>query len=500
MNQTEQDNNSIDNKKEDDLLELELDLDLDLDDSEDFNQMLEDTMPSGQGFKLSAGQTVTGNIMKISREVAFVNLGGKSEGQVNLEELLDEEGKLPYSIGDSVELFVLTPSSRDGIAILSRKLAKGKAAREFIQDAYSNRIPMEGKVAQVIKGGLEINLSGFKAFCPISQIQLHYCEDPDIHLGQNYAFRITRMEGDMKNIVVSRRLILEEEEKKKASQLRMDLKKGDHIKGKVVSIRPFGAFIDLGGLQGLLHVSQMSFSRVENPEEIVTVGQEIEVEILEFDVESDRISLGLKQLMQDPWEMAAERYLPGDTVEGTVVRITNFGVFVELEPGVDGLLHISETSIMAREKLRHPSDFFNQGQKIEVQIGEVYDGQKRISLRAPLQNDGATPIEVGNLVQVTVEKVVDFGVFVRIPPRSSGLIHKSEMNLQDGQDHKKVFCPGTALDAKILAIGEDQKIKLSLSTGSEQKQEDDQVAKYQKKGEDTQSMGSFGDLLKKKKL
>jgi small subunit ribosomal protein S1 len=306
------------------------------DDSEDFARMLEESLEP-RSFK--EGETVEGPIVAFGENVAFVDIGGKGEATIDLEELSDPEGETDVRVGDVVQAVVV--STAGGLK-LSHKLARGAATRQRLEDAFHAGLPVEGRVEKVIKGGYEVRFSGQRAFCPISQIDSCFTTDPSVHEGQVYTFRIIEFREGGKNLVVSRRALLEEEEREKAEEIRRTVVPGAVLTGRVASVRSFGAFVDFGGgVQGLLHVSEMGWSRIADPNEVVQSGDEITVKVLEVDHDKGRISLGLKQLEVDPWSGAQDTYEVGQVLKGNVTRLAEFGAFVELEPGIEALAHVS---------------------------------------------------------------------------------------------------------------------------------------------------------------
>lgn len=308
----------------------------DLPEEEDFESMLEASL---QPIVFKEGETVEGRVVSVGKEVAFVDVGGKGEATIDLEELVDPDGNIDVQIGDIVQGVVV--STRGGLK-LSHKLARGAATRKQLDEAYRAGLPVEGRVEKAIKGGFEVRVGGQRAFCPISQIDNAFTEDPSIHEGQAYTFRIVEFRGDGKDLVVSRRAILEEEQREIAEEIRSTIVPGADLPGRVVSVRPYGAFVDLGGdIQGLVHVSEMGWSRIANPATVVQPGDEVTVRVLNVDDEKGKISLGLKQLQADPWTAAGDTYEAGQQLMGTVTRIADFGAFVELEPGIEGLAHVS---------------------------------------------------------------------------------------------------------------------------------------------------------------
>ncbi len=291
--------------------------------------------------RFKEGQTIEGRIVAIGPAVAFVDVGGKGEATIEIDELKDEDGDVEVSVGDRVKAVVVSVA---GGLQLSRKLARGAASLQQLEDAFRAGLPVEGRVEQEVKGGYEVRVARQRAFCPFSQIDIHRSE-PAAHIGKTYAFRITEYREGGRSLVVSRRPLLEEEQKARAAEVRRSIVPGAVLTGRVASVREFGAFVDVGGgVQGLLHVSEMSWSRVADPSQVVKPGDEITVKVLRVDPgesEKQRISLGLKQLAEDPWAKVPETYAVGQVRKGRVTRIADFGAFVELEPGVEALAHAS---------------------------------------------------------------------------------------------------------------------------------------------------------------
>lgn len=315
------------------------------DSTEDFAALFE---ASTKAMRFEKGQTIEGTIVAIGPEVAFVNVGGKGEASIDIEELKDDEGHLEVAVGDRVQAVVV---STDGGLTLSRKLARGAATQRQLEDAFHSGLVVEGKVERAVKGGYEVRIARQRAFCPFSQIDTSRTTEPSEHEGRVYAFRIIEYKEGGKNLVVSRRALLEEEQQANAAELRQSIVVGAVMGGRVTSVREFGAFVDLGaGVQGLLHISEMGWSRVADPLQVVKPGDEITVKILRIDADRQKISLGLKQLMVDPWSKVPETYEIGQVRTGRVTRIADFGAFVELEPGVEALAHASTFSPTGRSE------------------------------------------------------------------------------------------------------------------------------------------------------
>jgi small subunit ribosomal protein S1 len=305
------------------------------DPSEDFAALFEASIKAK---RFKEGQTIEGTIVGIGPEVAFVDVGGKGEATIEVDELKDEDGDIEVSVGDRIQAMVV--STAGGLQ-LSRKLIRGAVTDRQLEDAFRSGLPVEGKVEQEIKGGFEVRIARQRGFCPFSQIDIARTE-PAQHIGRVYSFRITEFKEGGRNLVVSRRALLEEEQRAKASEVRRSIVPGAVLTGRVATVREFGAFVDLGGgVQGLLHISEMGWSRVSDPSQVVKPGDEITVKVLRVEEHGEKISLGLKQLVADPWSGVPERYSVGQVLMATVTRVTEFGAFVELEPGVEALAHAS---------------------------------------------------------------------------------------------------------------------------------------------------------------
>ena len=325
--------------------------------------------------RIEKGQTIEGTIVAIGAEVALVSVGGKSEAVIEVSELKDADGKLEVAIGDRIQGTVV---STTGGLTLSRRLALGAATARQLEDAFHAGLPVEGRVARVVKGGYEVRVARQRAFCPISQIDTVRNTDPAQHEGRLYQFRIIEHKEAGRNIVVSRRALLEEEQRAGAAETRRSIVVGAVITGRVTSVREFGAFVDLGGgVQGLLHVSEMGWSRISDPSRVVNPGDEITVKVLRVDEDKQKIALGLKQLTDDPWATVQTRYEAGQIRIGRVTRGAQFGVFVELEPGIEGLIPVSEAAVARDVDVKKA---FPVGTEIEVVVLEVDATARRIRL------------------------------------------------------------------------------------------------------------------------
>jgi small subunit ribosomal protein S1 len=340
---------------------------------EDFAAMFELSVKVRQ---FQRGQTIEGTIVGFGPKVAFVNVGGKGEAEIDLAELKAADGDVEVSVGDRIQAMVVSTS---GGIVLSRKGVRNAATQRELEDAFRAGVAVEGKVASIVKGGYEVRVARERAFCPLSQIDIVRTEDPEVHVGRVYAFRIIEYKDGGKTVVLSRRRHLEEQQRTIAAELRKSIVPGAVLAGRVASVREFGAFIDLGGgIQGLLHVSEMAWSRVTHPNEVVATGDPITVKVLRVDDATQKIALGLKQLLADPWSKVAANYEVGQVRTGRVTRVADFGAFIELEPGIEGLAHASTFAPTARAGEWAKS--VATGSTVAFTIVSIDTAQKRIGV------------------------------------------------------------------------------------------------------------------------
>ena len=401
------------------------------------------------------GDALRGQIVSISGDDAFVSYGGPSEAVMATAEL---EG---LEVGDTVEGTVIKTSPELRI---SRKLMKGKASLDQLRNMYESRLPVEGKVSARNKGGFDVNVSGVRAFCPLSQIALGKIENPDTFLNQTYDFRVTEMSDDGRRIVVSRAALMKEEAAARAQETRSKIVPGAELTGRIKTITPFGAFVDLGGIDGLLHVSEMSRRRVTDPKEVVQVGQDVHVKVITVDNDGKRISLSMKDQEPDPWSDVADRYPAGSQFSGRIVRSTDFGYFVEVEPGLDGLVHVSQLPLGVK-----PSDpTVAIGSAVSGWVREVDPSKRRLSLslREVAISDPWESVTQRYPIGKVVEGVVDHGgapgIFVQIEPGLTGLVPNSEITVPPGGDPSKAFAPGEKLVVRVMSVDQGRK-RISLS-------------------------------------
>ena len=432
---------------------------------DEYEQML--SMYEGTMASIAEGEIVKSKVLRITENAVILDVGFKSEGSVALDEF-----KEPPAVGDEVEVFLEHLEDQEGAVVLSKKKADFMRVWERIRVAHEADEPVEGTLVKKIKGGVVVNLMGVDAFLPGSQIALRRVPNIDELLGQTYEFKIIKLNKRRRNIVVSRRVILEHERAHKREHLMKELLVGQVRKGVVKNITDFGAFIDLGGIDGLLHITDMSYGRVSHPTEMVAIGREVEVKILDIDWQRERISLGMKQLQEYPWKDVAAKYPVGTRVQGKVVSITNYGAFVELEPGIEGLVHISEMSWT--RNVRHPSKIVSIGETIEAVVLKVDESEEKISLGMKQTEQDPWMIlpqkfPVGTRLQGKVRNLTSFGAFVEIEPGIDGLIHISDMSWTKRVQHpSEVVKKGDAVNVVILNIdGENKRISLGLKQAEE---------------------------------
>ena len=452
-----------------------------------------------QPTRLDRGQAVEGTVVAIGPEVAFVDVGGKGEALIDVAELRDDAGALEVAVGDRVHAVVV---STEGGLRLSRRLARGAATDQQLDAAFHAGLPVEGKVERAVKGGFEVRIAKHRAFCPVSQIDLLRNTDPAEHVGRVYAFRITEYKDGGKDLVVSRRALLEEEQQARAAEVRRAIVPGAVLTGRVASVREFGAFVDLGaGIQGLLHVSEMAWSRVPDIMEIVAPGEEITVKVLRVDEDTQRIALGLKQLSADPWATVQARYEVGQVRTGRVTRLAEFGAFVELEPGVEGLAHASTFAPTGQAGGWQRS--IAAGTTAAFEILGIDVGKKRIGL-APVpegssRSSGAlsdADIAPGARLVGKVERHESFGVFVFLAPGRVGLVPLSEAAVARESDLAAVFPVGSDIEVMVLDV-DPQGRRIRLSRKAVLHAQDAEELREYTEREDGASREGFGSLADK---
>ena len=427
---------------------------------DDFEAMLSEHQTARGDIR--EGQVVQARVLRTTESTVILEFGFKSEGAVPLDEFKDPDSIEP---GQDVEVLLESLEDEDGVVVLSKKKADFLRVWELIKDAFESDQPVKGLLTRKIKGGVTVDIMGVDAFLPGSQIALRRVPNIEDLIGETYDFKIIKLNKRRRNIVVSRRVILERERKKKRSTLVKELLTGQVREGVVKNITDFGAFIDLGGLDGLLHITDMSWGRVGHPSEVVNIGASLDIKVLDIDWDRERISLGLKQLLPYPWTDIEERYPVGARVRGKVVSITNYGAFVELQKGVEGLVHISEMSWT--RNVRHPSKLVSIGDEIEAVVLKVDPKDQKISLgMKQIEEDPwlALPLKypTGTRLTGTVRNLTSFGAFVEIEPGIDGLVHVSDMSWTRRVEHpSEVVQKGETVDVMVLDVDSDNK-RISL--------------------------------------
>ncbi len=430
-----------------------------------FAALFEASISNGEFGK--EGEIVKGTVVAVTRDNAVIDIGGKSEGIIALHEFEPAEGGGPgVKVGDVIDVYLESRENDDGLVTLSKEKADKMKVWDEISSACERDELIEGTISQRVKGGLSVTIrGGVKAFLPGSQVDLRPIRNLDKLIGQTYQFKVIKFNKKRGNIVLSRRVLLEKERDQIKSKTLETLEENKVVKGVIKNITEYGAFVDLGGIDGLLHITDMSWGRVNHPSEVFQVGDEVTVKVLKYNPETERVSLGLKQTQEDPWSHAEEAFPPGKKVHGKVMSITDYGAFVELEPGVEGLIHVSEMSWT--KKVKHPSKVLEVGQELDCQVLEVDAKAKRISLGLKqLEPDPWTifteKYHPGDKISGKVRSLTDYGVFIGIEDGVDGMVHKSDLSWTAKVNNPgDLFHKGDDVDAIILSINHDEK-KVSL--------------------------------------
>jgi len=421
------------------------------DESESFQALYQESLQT-----LEEGQILKGTVIDITPDHVTVDVGYKSEGQIPIREFLRRDRKVDVKIGDLIEVLLEKKHSEEGFLVLSKEKADKVTIWRDISRSCREGEVMEGDIVAKVKGGLSVELGGILAFLPGSQIDLKPIRDLDAMIGKRFRFKVIKFNRRRNNIVLSRRVLLEEERKVQRGDTLKDLKEGETVEGTVKNLTDYGAFIDLGGVDGLLHITDIAWGRIGHPSEKLTVGDRINVKVLHFDREKEKVSLGLKQILPDPWESVPEKYPPQLRVKGKVVSTTDYGVFVELEEGVEGLVHVSELSWS--KKTKHPSKSVRVGETVDVMVLDCDPIRRRISLG--MKQVEPNPWDVieqkyptGTRVIGKVKTVTDFGIFVGFDEAVDGLVHVSEMSWTKKIKHpSELFKKGQEVEAVVLNI------------------------------------------------
>ncbi|MDR2504421.1 MAG: 30S ribosomal protein S1 [Deltaproteobacteria bacterium] len=422
---------------------------------------------------LEENSIVKGEIVRIDADSVLVDVNFKSEGQIPIAEFTDSGGKLGVSVGDKVDVFVVRKNEQEGSITLSYEKAKRMQVFDQLENVLENGGICTGRIVRRIKGGYTVDLNGVEAFLPGSHVDLRPVPDMDALVNKEYEFRVLKINRRRSNVIVSRRVLLEEDRDSKRQGLLTTLEEGQVVCGRVKNVTEYGVFVDLGGLDGLLHITDMSWKRIRHPKEMVSLGQELKLKVLSFDKENNKVSLGLKQMMDDPWRDINAKFPIGATFKGKITNLVDYGAFVEMESGVEGLVHISEMSWT--RKLRHPSQMVHLGDEAEVVVLGVDSSKKRISLG--MKQIKENPWEVvavkfpeGTILEGEIKNITEFGIFIGIEDGIDGLIHVSDISWTKKIRHpNEVYKVGDVVQAKVLTVDQENE---KFTLGIKQLQED----------------------------
>ncbi|WP_321493296.1 30S ribosomal protein S1 [uncultured Desulfobacter sp.] len=422
--------------------------------------------------KFEEGQVVTGTVISVGRETVLVDVGYKSEGQISIHEFIGEDGNVNVKIGDEFEVMIEVWDEEEETVLLSRDKAKKVKVWDAIKDIYDEDGTIQGVITSRVKGGFSVDI-GLLAFLPGSQADLRPIRNMDEMVGQTYTFKILKYNKKRNNIVLSRRVLLENEREKMRSATLSAIENDKVMEGIVKNITEYGVFVDLGGVDGLLHITDISWGRVKHPSELFSVGDQIKVKILSFDFEKERVSLGMKQLTPDPWTTAADKYPINSKVKGRVVSLTDYGAFIELEEGVEGLIHVSEMSWT--RKIRHPSQMVAVGEEVEAVVLDLKPENRRISLgiKQTVENPWeviSQKYPVGTIIEGKIKNITEFGLFIGIDDDIDGLVHISDISWTKRIKHpSEIYKKNDTIQAVVLDI---DKANERFSLGIKQTQVD----------------------------
>ncbi len=431
---------------------------------ESFADLLNESFGAAENLE---GSVIKGRVISVSDDFAMIDVGLKSEGRVELKEFVGSDGKISVNAGDVVEVFVERMENRMGEVVLSREKARREEAWSVLEGSFTRQERVMGVIFAKTKGGFNVSLGGAVAFLPGSQVDIRPVRDASPLMGTPQPFQILKMDRLRANIVVSRRAVLEESRAEARTELVSNLKEGQILQGVVKNITDYGAFVDLGGVDGLLHVTDIAWRRVNHPSEALTIGQSVTVQVIRFNQDTQRISLGMKQLESDPWEGVAARYTPGQRFKGKVTNITDYGAFVELESGIEGLVHVSEMSWT--KKNVHPGKILSTSQEVDVQVLDVDSVKRRISLGIKQCQENpwgkfAAEFKAGIELEGEIKNITEFGLFVGLPGEIDGMIHMSDLDWNKaGEEAIKDYAKGQNVKFKILEIdAEKERVSLGI--------------------------------------
>jgi len=429
---------------------------------EDFAKMLEET-PEGSADII--GKVIKGSVISMDKESALIDVGLKSEGRVSLKEFATPGRDLTLKIGDRVEVYVEKMEDRDGLIVLSHEKARREASWQELERAHKTNQTVNGIIFGRVKGGFTVDLNGAVAFLPASQLDVRPIKDITPFMGKEQPFQILKMDRSRGNIVVSRRTLIEESRTEARSELLANIEEGKILEGVVKNITDYGAFVDLGGLDGLLHVTDMSWRRITHPSEVLHVGQTIKVQIIRYNRDTQRISLGIKQLESDPWQTVGSKFSVGMKLRGTVTNIADYGAFVELDSGIEGLVHVSEMSWT--KKNVHPGKIISTSQEIEVMVLEIDPAKRRIALgiKQCMENPWsmvASDRPVGSEFEGEVRNITEFGLFIAVSDDLDGMVHMSDLSWTDSPEEAiRKYNKGDKIRVKVLEV-DPEKERISL--------------------------------------
>ncbi len=425
----------------------------DTQDSRDFTELYEESLKS-----IQEGKVVNGQIVQIDNEYVLVDIGYKSEGMIQVSEFIDSSGNLTAEVGDEVDVLLVRKEDKDGRVILSKEKAASVKLWDHIEEVYKDQGTIRGKIISKVKGGLSVDI-GLPAFLPGSQADLPPLKDLDPLVGTEHDFRVIKYEKQQGNIVISRRAVLEVARMALREKTLESLEEGAVVDGTVTNITDYGLFVDVGGIDGLVHVTNMSWGKVGHPSEMYQIGENITVKILNFDKEKQRVSLGVKQVTRDPWSMAEEKYPVGSKIKGSIAGLKKYGAFVEVEEGIQGLVHISEMSWT--RKIRHPSDILSMGDMVEALVLNLDVAKNRISLSIKQLEPNpwdviAESYPVGTIIEGKIKNITDFGIFVGIDKGIDGLVHTSDFSWTRQLNHpSELYKKGEEVRAVVLEIDKE---------------------------------------------
>ena len=449
--------------------------------SESFAELFEESLSTTQ---LRPGSIVSGTVVSVGSDVVIVNAGLKSEGMIPVEQFKNENGEIEVAVGDSIDVALEAVEDGFGATRLSREKAKRAESWTRLEKAHEAEETVVGRIIDKVKGGFTVELQDIRAFLPGSLVDVRPVRDTAYLEGKDLEFKVIKLDRKRNNVVVSRRAVVETESSEEREELLANLQDGMEVKGIVKNLTDYGAFVDLGGIDGLLHITDMAWKRVKHPSEIVNVGDEIDVKVLKFDRERNRVSLGLKQMGEDPWEDITRRYPEGTRLHGKVTNLTDYGCFVEIEEGVEGLVHVSEMDWT--NKNIHPSKVVQLGDETEVMVLDIDAERRRISLgmkqcQSNPWEDFAATHNKNDRVSGTIKSITDFGIFIGLDGGIDGLVHLSDISWnEEGEEIVHNFKKGQELEAVILAIDPERE---RISLGIKQMEQDpfsDYVAQNQK--------------------